>query len=116
VAAAGEVVEVAEVVVAVGAVVEVAEVVVAVGAVAEAAVEPVEVVVGPVEVVVGPAEAARDVVHRVAAGPAEVGPARRGCRADPGARSAHALLVIPQSPISPAPPALTGTARTAAPA
>ena len=101
---------------AAGEVVEVAEVVVAVGAVAEAAVEPVEVVVGPVEVVVGPAEAARDVVHRVAAGPAEVGPARRGCRADPGARSAHALLVIPQSPISPAPPALTGTARTAAPA
>ncbi|MGW8323633.1 MAG: hypothetical protein ACWGSD_18980, partial [Thermodesulfobacteriota bacterium] len=55
------------------------------------------------ELVVGPAEEAKDVVAdrvaeregegpgRRAAGPVELGSARQGCRADPGAGSVHAL-------------------------
>ena len=66
--------------------------------------------------VVGPVEEAKDEVDRLAAEPAEVGSPREGCRVCPGARSAHALRVIPKSPVSPASPAWIGTARTAGPA
>ncbi len=51
-----------------------------------------------------------------AAGPVEVGSAREGCRVHPGAGSAHALPVIPESPINPASPASIGTALTVGPA
>ena len=88
-------------------------------AVVEVAVGPAEVAVAA-KVAVGPAEVAKDLADRVAAegedegqgqqaaGPVEAGSAREGCRALPGAPSAHALPVIPKSPISPASPASIG--------
>jgi len=75
--------------------------------------------------VVGPAGEAKDEAAgeeegegpgQRAAEQAETGPVCKGCRLGPGARSAHALPVIRESPISPASPASIGIVRTAGPA